>query len=240
MIADFLGAVLLAVYALIIGPLGVLRGPIVFERIVWYLWVLLPQGLLTRSIRTAIDWRLGNFDSTIAQLEGIVGASEDYFKDKPGSRARKRVLEDMYTVLVRAYLHAGHIDDAMLVIIRAKKCLGVERLGGLAEIDAKTAHLVRAGLAAGRLLDGGGLATMFVKTSATPSDDNKKQETRRKRRDFRSDDESRRELPAGRKTDEPRRQGASARDMTEGLDVGEDDADEGGKVIPFRPREPVL
>ncbi len=165
MTLDLLGALILALYAIIMGPLGVLRGPIAFERTVWYLWVLLPQGLMTRSIRAAIDWRLGNFDSAIAQLEGLVGANEEYYKDRPTSRARRRVLEDFYTVLARAYMHAGHIDDAMLVIIRAKKCMAIDRLAGLAELDAKTAHLVRAGLAAGRLLDGGGLATMFVKSN---------------------------------------------------------------------------
>lgn len=168
---DFVGAVLLALYALIVGPLGVLRGPIVFERMFWYLWVLLPQGLMARSVRTAIDWRLGNFDSAITQLEGLVGSNEEYYKDRPHSRTRRRVLEDLYTVLARAYLHAGHIDDAMLVVIRAKKCMAIERLGGLAELDAKTAHLVRAGLAAGRLLDGGGLATMFVKSNQKPGTD---------------------------------------------------------------------
>jgi len=163
---DFVGAFILLVYALIIGPLGVLRGPIALERGVQYLWVLLPQGLLTRSVRAMIDWRLGNFDSAIAQMESLVGLCEEYARGKASSRARRRVLEDLYTVLVRAYLHAGHIDDAMLVIIRAKKSLNVDRLPGLAELDAKTAHLVRAGLAAGRLLDGGGLATLFVKSNA--------------------------------------------------------------------------
>ena len=165
MLLDLLGAAILIVYALVLGPLGVLRGPIAFERTVWYLWVLLPQGLMTRSIRAAIDWRLGNFDAAIAQLEGLVGATEEYYRERTGSRARRRVLEDFYTVLARAYLHAGHIDDAMLVVIRAKKSMAIDRLGGLAELDSKTAHLVRAGLAAGRLLDGGGLATMFVKSN---------------------------------------------------------------------------
>ena len=165
MVFDLLGAVLLAAYAIIVGPLGVLRGPLVLERFFWYLWVLLPQGLMARSVHCAIDWRLGNFDGAIAQLEGLVGSCEDYYRARAASRTRRRVLEDLYTVLVRAYLHAGHIDDAMLVVIRAKKCMNVERLPGLAELDAKTAHLVRAGLAAGRLLDGGGLATMFVKSS---------------------------------------------------------------------------
>ena len=165
MIADVFGAFALVCYTLILGPLGVLRGPIVLERTVWYLWVLVPQGLLARSLRTALDWRLGNFDAAVSQLETIVSLNEEYYKARTDSRMRKRVLEDLYVVLTRAYLHSGGIDDAMLVVIRAKKCMGIERLGGLAKIDAKTAHLVRAGLAAGRLLDGGGLATMFVKTS---------------------------------------------------------------------------
>jgi len=165
MAIDILGAALLAIYALILGPLGVLRGPIVIERAIWYMWVLVPQGLMARSIRAAIDWRLGHFDSAIAQLEGLVGSTEDYTRERPNSRVRRRVLEDFYTVLTRAYLHAGHIDDAMLVVIRAKKSMSIDRLPGLAELDAKTAHLVRAGLAAGRLLDGQGLATMFVKSN---------------------------------------------------------------------------
>ena len=186
MLLDLAGTVILAAYAVVIGPLGVLRGPIALERGAWYLWVLLPQGLMTRSLRAAIDWRLGNFDAAIAQFEGLVGANEEYYKSSPRSRSRRRVLEDLYTVLARAYLHAGHIDDAMLVVIRAKKSMGIDRLGGLAELDAKTAHLVRAGLAAGRLLDGGGLATMFVKSSQQ-------------------------QAPA--KRPDPRRQGASAADL---------------------------
>ena len=227
MVLDLVGAIVLALYALILGPLGVLRGPIVLERAVWYLWVLLPQGRMARGVRAAIDWRLGNFDSAIAQLEGLVSSNEEYFKDRPTSRARRRVLEDFYTVLARAYLHAGHIDDAMLVVIRAKKSMQIDRLAGLAELDAKTAHLVRAGLAAGRLLDGGGLATMFVKSSQQ-------------------------EPPPSARGDQAkgRRQGATASD--EGA-VGADGAgkgrpakpapqaasSEGGaKIIPFPVREP--
>lgn len=225
-VVDVIGAVLLALYALIIGPLGVLRGPIVFERTIWYLWVLVPQGLLARSVRAAIDWRLGNFDSAIAQIEGLAGANEDYFKQKVHARARRRVLEDLYTVLARAYLHAGHIDDAMLVVIRAKKSLGLDRLSGLAELDAKTAHLVRAGLAAGRLLDGGGLATMFVKSSqqqekpARPTDAAKQLES----------DETR---PKGR-------QGASRKDDASKRDGGSGSARAGreAKIIPFPPPGP--
>jgi hypothetical protein len=45
----------------------------------------------------------------------------------------------------------GDFDAACLVVIEARK-RGVERLPGLGALDARTAHLVRAGLAAGRLL----------------------------------------------------------------------------------------
>lgn len=176
-IYDILGAIVLGLYALLLGPLGVLRGPLALERTLWYGAILASQGLLMQSIRAALDWRLGNFEAAIAQLETIVARNEDYYKARVTSPYRKRVLEDLYVVLTRAYLHSGGIDEAMLVVIRAKKCMGIERLPGLAKIDAKTAHLVRAGLAAGRLLEGGGgLTTMFVKSgpqeskpAATPS-----------------------------------------------------------------------
>jgi hypothetical protein len=56
----------------------------------------------------------------------------------------------------------------MLVVLRAKKHLDCERLPEMARLDAKTAHLVRAGLAAGRLLEGGGLATLYVKSHENP------------------------------------------------------------------------
>ena len=167
MLLDATGSLALLLYALILGPLGVLRGPLVLEMAFWYLWVLLPQRLVARSARAAIDWRLGRFDAAIVQVEGILASCEEYMRQAPTSRSRRRVLEDLYTLLARAYMHAGHIDDAMMVIIRAKKTVGAERLPGLAELDAKTAHLVRAGLAAGKLLDGNGLATMFVKSNQT-------------------------------------------------------------------------
>ena len=165
--ADLATAALMSIWALIIGPLGILRGPLNFDRFTMYMWVFIPQGLLTDSVRIFIDWRVGSFDSAISKLESMVASTEDYYGLKKSSKARQRVLQDLYTLLTRAYLHSGHIDDAMHVVIRAKKMLGVDRLSGLAELDSKTAHLVRAGLAAGRLLEGDGLATMFVKSTQT-------------------------------------------------------------------------
>lgn len=170
-VLDLIGALVLAVYGLILGPLGFLRGPLALERMFIYLWVFVPKGLLQSAIRMGIDWRLGNFDAAIAELESLISYIEASAKKNPKSRSTRRALEDLYTLLVRAYLHSGHIDTAMQTILRAKSHLGIDRLRGLVGCDAKTAHLVRAGLAAGKLLDGGGLATMFVKANTqAPAD----------------------------------------------------------------------
>jgi hypothetical protein len=162
---DLVAAAILVIWGLILGPLGILRGTLYLGNAFWYVWVLSPQGLLSRFMKAAIDWRLGNFDSAVFQLEFLVTRIENAFGHHPKSRPIRIVLEDFYTLLVRAYLHGGHIDDAMLVVLRAKKTLDCDRLPELARLDAKTAHLVRAGLAAGRLLDGGGLATLYVKAA---------------------------------------------------------------------------
>lgn len=162
LLADAAGALLLAVYALLLGPLGILRGPLVLGRLFWYVWVLSPLGVLSRIVRAILDWRLGNFPIAIIQTEGIVDCLVQSYLKRP-TPSKRRVLVDLYTLLTRAYLHIGQIDKAMQVILQAQKTIGAERLPGLSELDAKTAHLIRAGIAAGRLLDGGGLATMFIK-----------------------------------------------------------------------------
>jgi len=167
-ITDVIGALLLVCWGLLLGPLGVLRGTLSIGNVFWYVWILSPRGLLSRLIKAAIDWRLGNFDAAVFQMEFLCSRVEHYLQYHPRYRHAHTVLEDFYTVLVRAYLHGGHIDDAMMVVLRAKKHLNVDRLPALARLDAKTAHLVRAGLAAGKLLDGGGLATLFVKSSGDP------------------------------------------------------------------------
>ena len=203
---DLIAATLLVIWGLLLGPLGILRGTLYLGNAFWYVWVLSPQGLLSRFMKAAIDWRLGNFDSAVFQLEFLVTRIENALARHPKSRPTRIVLEDFYTLLIRAYLHGGHIDDAMLVVLRAKKTLDCDRLPELARLDAKTAHLVRAGLAAGRLLDGGGLATLYVKSAEpTPASHQKSKH-------------------APKKPTLPQRQGASAQDPVRQI---------GNNIIPF-------
>jgi hypothetical protein len=164
--ADLIGAFLLLLYAVVMGPLGVLRGPLVWERTLWYLSVFAPMQMLVRFARMVIDWRLGHFDLAIAQGEAMLRAVEQTYGTKKADARYHRVLLDLYVLLSRAYLHSGNIDAAMQMVLRANRVLGVEKLPGLSQLDAKTCHLVRAGLAAGRLLEGGGLTTLFVRTQA--------------------------------------------------------------------------
>ena len=131
--------------------------------------VLLPAGLLTRSIKMLVDWRLGNFDISIVQAEEIITELEKLSIKKLATSSIKKVLADFYVVLSKSYLHTGHIDEAMRVVLQATRMLKQERLIGFARVDAQTAHLVRAGIAAGRLLEGKKSITLFVKTSSENS-----------------------------------------------------------------------
>lgn len=137
-----------------------------------YLRVLVSMGLFLRYFKVIVDWRLGDLDCAVSHLEGMVSLLEDTVT-KPDKRTRvdgqmkahATILADFYALLTRIYLQAGHVDDAMLVIIRANKTLYINRLRGFAGLDVGTAHLIRAGIVAGRLLDGGGTATLVVRTT---------------------------------------------------------------------------
>jgi hypothetical protein len=166
---DLIGASTLAAWGLILGPLAMLRGTLKLRHMGWYILVLSPRGLLSHLVQGVIDWRLGHFDATVFQLEFICSRVELYLKENPDYRHAHTVLEDFYTLLARSYLHGGHLEEAMLVILRAKANLKIDKLPALSRLNVNQAQLVRAGIAAGKLLESGGLATLFVKPSGEPS-----------------------------------------------------------------------
>ena len=107
LLLDFIGALLLSFYALILGPLGFLRGPLALERGFTYVAVLLPRGLLARSVRVAIDWRMGQFDMAISQAEALIAQIEDHYEQQ-ASAAYKRVLMDFYTCIILKLIEGSH------------------------------------------------------------------------------------------------------------------------------------
>lgn len=72
------------------------------------------------------------------------------------------LIASVFSQQMRCYVMGGSIEEAMQTLSRARACLGIERLAAFPEIDFKSAQLVKAGLAAGRLIDGSGLSALLI------------------------------------------------------------------------------
>jgi hypothetical protein len=68
----------------------------------------------------------------------------------------------------RLYLLSGQVGQAVAVVIRAHKILGLDRLPSNPDLDIKAAHVIKAGLAATKMLEDGGLATLMVRQGEEP------------------------------------------------------------------------
>ena len=158
------GAVLLLIW-LVTWPLVALRSSTLSGQCWRCLCMLLKHGQFSRFVRAMLEWRLSNYGEAATQLEAIITVLEDRVTASTRGSTTGVLLSDLYTLLVRLYLYRGHIESALLIILRARKVLRIDRLPALPELDIKTAHLIRAGIAAGKLLDGSSLATLVVKTT---------------------------------------------------------------------------
>ncbi len=171
---DFSSSLALFIYVILVGPLLMLKIPFTMGKVYRYFLVLLPRGGVMHCLKAMVDWRLGNFNAAISQIENVLSLlgigviNNNNYRNK----LKRVVVEDLLTILSRCYLHMGRIDEAMQVVLRAKKILGIQRLPSLPDLDIKTVQLVRAGLAAGRLLEGDGAASLFVKSGAEPRTQN--------------------------------------------------------------------
>ncbi len=162
---DLSRGVFLFLLGVLLTPLACGRGSAALQH-GWRGWrVLLARGLFTRFVRAGIEWRLGNCGVAIAHLEGVAAALESACRVRPQPRHIATVLQEVYVLQARLYLYSGHIEGALLLIVRACKVLGINRLPALPELDARTAHLVRASIAAGKLLDHECGATLVVKVA---------------------------------------------------------------------------
>lgn len=164
---DAIESCLLMLLLFIVSPVSFLRTfstskGFKFVRVLW------PKGQLAAVVRAQVDYRFGLFDRVIAALESTIGSVEEVESDiNRFSGDVNFVLSELYTRLAKAHLRTGHVDDAALTIVRAGRGLGIEKLNGLSDFDVKTAQIVRAGIAAGKLLEQGGLTTFMLHNSAT-------------------------------------------------------------------------
>ena len=146
LVVDFVSVVLLIFYSLLFGQLTFLR--IRWSNVFNYIVVLQPMRMLVHFVRALVYWRVGEHDFAITQMLGVVSVLED----KAESARRKRVLLALYGIVAKMYLHCGYLEEVALLLIRANRIMQVKYLPSLPEMDVNSAHLIRAGLVAGKFL----------------------------------------------------------------------------------------
>ncbi len=145
------------------APMGVFRRLDRLYAGFYYLIVLLPRNLIAPLIRVQLDSKIGNYLQAANLLDQITLVLEDSVESKKHINVN-RILCDFYCMLFRLYVLSGNIEDAALTVIRAHQKIGMDKLPSTPNFDVKVAHVVKAGIAAGKLLEDGGLATLMVRT----------------------------------------------------------------------------
>lgn len=121
-------------------------------------------GLLSVSLRAHLDGLLGRFDQELTAHEYMARLVEDYVVAHSDGYVERQLLLSIYNRLARKYLTQGSIEDALVVLLRAQKILGVDRLPDLRYCDTKTAHILKAAFAAGKILEQQNISGLTVTT----------------------------------------------------------------------------
>lgn len=158
---DLVESLLLSLVLFMVSPIQSAKCLTELNKIYLGVKVLSRNGVLASTIRATIDIRMLRFDRAITILESALAVVEDSHFEH-AQEDSESVLEFLFAWITNVYLQLAQIDDAALTVIRANKSIGVTKLANVGELDVKTAHIVKAGLAAGRLLDENGSATFMV------------------------------------------------------------------------------
>lgn len=132
---------------------------------------LLPYGVWSIAVQAKIDFCLQNYGRALSGFESAIATLEESTLkvQQKFPKPTQRCLEILYTHLIRTYLCLGQVDDAAYCMIRGNQSLGVHRFLGLRAFDHKIAQMVRAGVAATKLMEqGGGIATFMLQPAKAP------------------------------------------------------------------------
>ena len=141
-----------------------------FDRIyagLYYIQVLVPRGLFAPMLRAHLEDKMGNHQQSANVLDQVAFVLEE---EEEGEHLPNvsRMLCDIYCLLFKQHVLAGNLEEATLTVIRAHQHTGLDRLPTTPGFDVKVAHVVKAGIAAGKLLEDGGLATLMVRQGEDP------------------------------------------------------------------------
>ncbi|SME93964.1 hypothetical protein [Pseudobacteriovorax antillogorgiicola] len=166
-IMEILESLGLLICLLLSAPLRFFRG---FDRVYacfYYVQVLVPRGLFAPMLRAHFEDKMGNHQQSANVLDQVA-----YILEEVESVERQpnvsRMLCDIYCLLFKQYVLAGNLEEATLTVIRAHQSTGLDRLPTTPGFDVRVAHVVKAGIAAGKLLEDGGLATLMVRQGDEP------------------------------------------------------------------------
>ena len=166
---EILETIGLLVCFLFASPLGFFRRLDRSFDAILYAQYLIPRGLFAPLLRAQLDLKMGNLLQSGNIQNQIIGILEaELERTDNESVIAGRILLRLYSDLMENYILSGRIEDASLIVIRAHQRLGVQALPCNPSFDVRTAHVVKAGIAAGKLLEDGGLATLMVKPGEAP------------------------------------------------------------------------
>ncbi len=166
---EILESIGLLLCIILAAPLRFFRRMDSFVQIGEYAGFLIEKSLFAALLRARLDYRMGNYQQSVLLLAPIVQQLEKIVqKDKNAPLKVRRLLCTLYCDMQQLYFLCGQMEEAVLIVIRAHLSLGIDRLPSNPDLDLKTAHVIKAGIAASKLLEEGGLATLMVRQGEDP------------------------------------------------------------------------
>lgn len=124
---------------------------------------LIRNGLLSQILLSRLStYSLRRYSNSALLLDQVVRKIELLIShDKSTPLNSRLLLCSLYCELQNLYFLSGQTDEAVNMVIRAHMNLGIDRLPTNLSLDLKTAHVIKAGLAASKLLGDQGLASLM-------------------------------------------------------------------------------
>lgn len=158
-----------SVYLVMCFFLAALLMPFVelFSRLVQvrHIFAVIPLRSYGMILKAMLYREIGRFERSEILWSRVLGEIEKVYMAHTQSALRaqlSRTLVDVYGELLDNYLVTGYFEDAALIVIRAHQTLGIESLPGFSHFDVRTAHLVKTGIAASKMLDGTKAAEIVI------------------------------------------------------------------------------
>jgi len=163
-----------SVYLVLCFFLAALLMPFVelFSRLVQvrHIFAVIPLRSYGLILKAMLYREIGRLERSEILWSRVLGEVEKVYMAHTQSALRgqlARTLVDVYVELLDNYLVTGYFEDAALIVIRAHQTLGVDSLPGFSHFDVQTAHLVKTGIAASKMLGGTKAAEIVI----TPVDE---------------------------------------------------------------------